>query len=122
MKVAVIGSRKLKVENLKLYLPQEIEEIISGGADGIDQCAAHYAHSHNIPLTKINPDYRHYGKAAPLKRNTVIVQLADAVIVFWDKKSRGSFFVINECIKTKKELHVYVYENESYKECFDFCT
>lgn len=36
MKVAVIGSRGLLIENLGDYLPKETTEIISGGAKGID--------------------------------------------------------------------------------------
>ena len=36
MKVAVVGSRGLWVENLGDYLPEGTEELISGGAQGID--------------------------------------------------------------------------------------
>ena len=39
MIVAVVGSRTLKVENLKDYLPKNTTEIVSGGAKGIDTCA-----------------------------------------------------------------------------------
>ena len=34
MKVAVIGSRSLTVQNLEKYLPQGVTEIVSGGAKG----------------------------------------------------------------------------------------
>ena len=44
MKVAVIGSRSLTVQNLGEYLPQGVTEIVSGGAKGIDTCAREYAH------------------------------------------------------------------------------
>ena len=40
MKIAVIGSRNLIVENLEEYLPADCTEIVSGGAKGIDECAA----------------------------------------------------------------------------------
>ena len=39
MKVAVIGSRGLKVDNLEKDLPEKTTEIISGGARGVDACA-----------------------------------------------------------------------------------
>lgn len=39
MKIAVIGSRNLKVENLEKYIPESTTEIVSGGARGIDTCA-----------------------------------------------------------------------------------
>ena len=40
MKVAIIGSRGLTVDDLNDYLPEGVTEIVSGGARGIDTCAA----------------------------------------------------------------------------------
>ena len=34
MKVAIVGSRNLHVENLEKYLPKNTTEIVSGGARG----------------------------------------------------------------------------------------
>ena len=42
MKVAVIGSRNLTVEDLGQYLPEETTEIVSGGTKGVDACAREY--------------------------------------------------------------------------------
>ena len=61
MKVAVIGSRGLTIDNLEKYLPRETTEIISGGAKGIDACAREYAVSHGIKLTEFLPEYEKYG-------------------------------------------------------------
>lgn len=76
MKVAVIGSRNIKVDDLGLYLPEGVTEIISGGAKGVDSCAREYAVAHNIKLTEFLPDYRRYGRGAPLKRNYSIIENA----------------------------------------------
>lgn len=73
MKVAVIGSRGLTVNDLGKYLPEDTTEIVSGGAKGIDTCARNYALSHNIKLTEFLPDYKKFGRAAPLKRNLKII-------------------------------------------------
>lgn len=54
MKVAIIGSRNLYVNDLQKFIPSETTEIVSGGAKGIDTCAARYAASHNIKLTVKN--------------------------------------------------------------------
>ena len=43
MKLAVIGSRDLTIQNLKDYIPPNVSEIVSGGALGIDTVAAEYA-------------------------------------------------------------------------------
>lgn len=95
MKAAVIGSRSLKIENLGLYLPSDVTEIVSGAAAGIDSCAKQYALQHHIKLTEFLPEYGKYGKAAPLKRNIVIIEYCDLVLAFWDRKSRGTMFVID---------------------------
>ena len=106
MKVAIVGSRGLSVEDFSPYLPAETTEIVSGGAKGIDQCAAAYARTHGLTLTEFKPDYRRYGKGAPLKRNVEIVDYADLVLIFWDGTSRGSRFVINACEKSGKSHRV----------------
>lgn len=50
MKVAVIGSRGVSVEDLEEYLPPATSEIVSGGAAGVDDSAAAYAKKRSFPL------------------------------------------------------------------------
>jgi len=109
MKLAIIGSRgiALDIAEIKAYVPSDVDVIISGGAKGIDTSAALYARKMNIKLIEIKPDYKRYGKAAPLIRNREIVKTADKVIIFWDGKSKGSKFVIDECEKTDKEYELF---------------
>ena len=63
MRVAVIGSRGLMVDDLGKYLPNETTEIVSGGAKGIDSCAREYAQQHGLKLTGYLPEYSKYGRA-----------------------------------------------------------
>jgi len=107
MKVAIIGSRNLNI-NIADYIPAEITEVVSGGAKGIDTLAEAYADSMNIPKTIIKPDYNKYGRAAPIRRNEVIVDRSDLVIAIWDGKSRGAKFVIEYANKTGKPIRVYL--------------
>lgn len=97
MRVAVIGSRTLHIDNLGDYLPENTCEIISGGAVGIDQCARCYALAHGIALREFLPDYRQYGRSAPLRRNELIVRRAELVLAFWDGSSRGTVYTIKKC-------------------------
>ena len=109
MKVAVIGSRGLTVSDLEKYLPEDTTEIVSGGAKGIDSCAKEYALAHNITLTEFLPDYKRYGRgAAPLKRNLEIIEYADIVLAFWDGKSKGTKYVIDNCEKNGVEVKIYI--------------
>lgn len=108
MKVAVIGSRGLSVTDLGRYLPENTTEIVSGGAKGVDTSAREYALSHGIKLTDFLPEYTKYGRSAPLKRNITIIEYSDIVLAFWDGKSRGTKFVIDNCRKLGVEVRVYI--------------
>ena len=94
VKVAVIGSRVLSVENLGDYLPYGVTEIVSGGAKGVDICAREYANKNHLKLTEFLPRYDCYGRGAPIKRNREIVEYADYVLAFWDGTSKGTKNVI----------------------------
>ncbi len=109
MKIAVIGSRNLYVDDVCLakYL-SKAEEIISGGAKGIDRCAAEYAKKNNIGLTELLPEYELYGRVAPIIRNYRIVDCADKVIAFWDGASKGTLSVIKYAKKINKECEIIV--------------
>ena len=106
MKIAVIGSRSLQIPELEPYLPEKTTEIVSGGAAGIDRRAAQCAQRNGWKLTEFLPDYRCYGRAAPLVRNRQIVDYADAVVAFWDGHSRGTAYTVHYCRKTGKEVRV----------------
>lgn len=97
MKVAVIGSRGLSVPNLEKYLPEDTTEIVPGGARGVDTSAKEYALAHGLKLTEFLPEYDKFGRGAPLKRNITIIEYADLVLAFWDGKSHGTKFVIDNC-------------------------
>ena len=107
MKVAVIGSRGLTVSNLQDYLPSDTTEIISGSARGIDSCAKQYALKNGLKYTEFLPEYDKYGRAAPIKRNILIIDAAELVIAFWDGESRGTKFVIDNCKRLGVEILVY---------------
>lgn len=108
MKVAVIGSRGLTVNNLGKYLPKEVTEIVFGGAKGIDTCAREYALANNIKLTEFLPEYEKFGRGAPLKRNLQIIDYADLVLAFWDGKSSGTKYIIDNCKKRTKIVRVFL--------------
>lgn len=111
MKIAIIGSRNVFVDNLGQYLPENTTEIVSGGAKGVDSCAKEYAESNKIKLKEFLPEYVKYGKGAPLKRNIQIIEYADKVLAFWDGKSKGTKHVIGMCEKLNKDVTVILCEN-----------
>ncbi len=116
MRIGVVGSRTLLVENLEKYLPEEVTELVSGGARGIDSCAKKWANEHNIPIIEFLPEYDKYGKSAPLIRNITIVKNSDLVIAFWDKKSRGTVFTLNKCSVLGVPFKIFVPDEENKNE------
>ena len=112
MRVAVIGSRGLMVDDLGKYLPDNVAEIVSGGAKGVDSCARLYARTHGIKLTEFLPEYEKFGRSAPLKRNITIIENADLVLAFWDGTSHGTKFVIDSCKKMGVPVRIFVPNRE----------
>ncbi len=111
MKVAIIGSRNLINVEISKYIPENVTEIISGGAIGIDTLAEEVADKRRISKSIIRPEYNKYGEKAPLIRNKEIVKRAELVIAFWDGKSRGTKFTIAYAKKLNKEVKIYIKES-----------
>ena len=105
MKVAVIGSRSIFATDIGMYI-SDGDEIVSGGAVGIDSCAAEYAKKNGLNLTVFLPQYERYGRAAPIVRNKMIVDYADKIVAFWDGKSRGTLSVIKNAEQTGKPCEI----------------
>ena len=110
MKLAVVGSRKLTNIVLDTYVSKEVKEIVSGGAAGVDLCAAEYARRNKLKLTEFLPEYKRYGRAAPIIRNKRIVEYADKIIVFWDGCSNGARSVILYAQKIGKPFEVVLFK------------
>lgn len=108
MKTAIIGSRTITDVNLEYYIPKETDEIISGGAVGVDTLAREYAKLHGLRLTEFLPEYERYGRAAPLVRNDGIIKAADIVLAFWDGKSHGTKYVIDKCRRLGVKVKIIV--------------
>lgn len=110
MKILVVGSRSIKDFDLSDYIPSETELIISGGASGIESIAEEYADKHRISKLILYPKYEVYGKAAPLKRNEIMVDIADEVLIIWDGKSRGTKYTADYAAKKNKKVRLIIAE------------
>lgn len=106
MKLLIAGSRGFSHFDLAPYIPSETELIISGGANGIDRIAEEFADQRKISKLILRPLYDRYGKAAPLRRNQKMVDIADAVLVIWDGSSRGSKYTLEYAKKQGKPVTV----------------
>jgi hypothetical protein len=106
MKIAIIGSRTFSDYDFLCLLMKtiniDIDEIVSGGASGVDSLAEHYANENNIPIKIFKAEWNKYGKAAGFIRNKLIIEYADKVIAIWDGKSKGTKNSIDLATKQNK--------------------
>ena len=118
MKVIVCGSRgfsdyALMKRKLDHYLSNkwgEGVEIVSGGANGADKLGELYSKERGLDLKIMNADWDTYGKSAGIRRNEQMGAYADAVVAFWDGKSRGTKHMIEYAQKHEMPLRVVYYE------------
>ncbi len=104
MKLLIAGSRSINEFDLSKYVPPETNLIITGGANGIDMIAEAYADAHKISKLILRPLYRKYKRGAPIKRNEMMVDLADQVLIVWDGISKGTRHTIEYARKKGKPL------------------
>lgn len=115
MKVIVAGSRHIDDYELVRRAIQEsrfdISEIVSGGARGVDQLGERYANEVGVPVKRFEADWSQHGKAAGPLRNAEMAQYADALVLVWDGKSKGSANMRQQALA--RGLQVFEYKQLS---------
>ena len=80
--------------------------IISGCARGADTLGLRYASENALDVEEYPADWDKYGKKAGYVRNVEMAENADALIAFWDGKSKGTKHMID--IATERNLPIRV--------------
>ena len=114
-RVVVAGGRDfsdyvLLCEKLDMLLRDKVEVmIISGGASGADRLGERYAKARGLALSVQPADWEKHGRGAGFIRNGEMLVECDAVVAFWDGKSRGTAHMIRETEKSGKPYRVIRY-------------
>lgn len=106
MKLLIAGSRSITDFDISPYIPKDTEYIISGDAKGVDKLAEAYADKMKLSKIIMRPQYSLYKRGASLKRNQIMVDMCDRVLVFWDGHSRGTKYTIDYAKRTGKPIDV----------------
>ena len=118
MRVIIAGSRTITNYNLLEAVIEDsgfkIEIVISGHARGVDMLGERWAKKHDLPVLICPARWDLYGKEAGFKRNQQMVDEADAVIVLWDGKSKGTRDTLMRSFTKKIPIYRAVYQVEKY--------
>ncbi len=114
MKVIIAGSRefkdyeflKQKLDYLLQYVKDEIE-IVSGTANGADRLGERYAIERGYRIAHFPADWNQFPRVAGFMRNEDMAKYANACVVFWKNKSKGSGHMISMAKKYNIKLRVY---------------
>lgn len=83
----------------------DIDEIVSGGARGVDTCGERFARMHGIPVKQFPAQWDLHGRAAGPIRNAQMAKYGDVLIAF-SSGGRGTTNMINTMRKAGKPVHV----------------
>lgn len=105
MRVIVAGGRDFKDYDL---LASELDHfsnfitscpiIVSGCAAGADKLAEKYADEERLSIRKFPAEWDKYGKSAGYRLNVEMADYAEALVAFWDGKSKGTKHMIDTAI------------------------
>ena len=116
MRIIVAGGRdfsdlsylKTALDNIEVGLgDDDLFHLVSGTARGADRLAEQWASQKGLGISRYPADWNTHGKSAGYKRNVEMADNADALVAFWDGKSKGTQHMIN--IASKKNLLVQVF-------------
>lgn len=79
--------------------------IVCGVAAGVDRAGETYANKMNLEISYFPANWEKFGKAAGPIRNLEMAKFADALLLIWDGKSRGSANMKKEMQQLKKPIY-----------------
>lgn len=109
MKVIIAGGRDIRDYDAVKSAVEESEftvlQVVSGAAKGVDYMGELWSEWRDVPCKRFPADWNTHGKAAGPIRNKQMAEYADALILVWDGKSRGSASMKREAIAAGLKIH-----------------
>lgn len=118
-RVIIAGSRTFEDYNiLKEYMDfllrdiktKEEIEIVSGQARGADALGERYALDRGYIVKQFPADWTRYARRAGIMRNEKMGDYADALVAFWDGKSRGTKHMIEYAKSKNLKVRVKLFQ------------
>lgn len=86
--------------------------IVSGTANGADKLGEKFANFMGYEIKQFPANWDEFGKRAGYLRNKEMAEYADALIAFWDGKSKGTKHMIDLAKEKNLKVVVYYYNQE----------
>jgi len=97
---------KVEMAIKEKYNVEDIELVVSGGAEGVNTLAEVFANSYSLNMLIIRPEWDRYGKKAGFIKNPSIITNCDVCFAFWDRESEGTKNSIETAKKQNKILYL----------------
>lgn len=130
-KVIIAGCRDfsdydLLKERCDYYLSKKRQEdtvvILSGAAQGADVLGERYAQENGLAIERHPADWKKNGRAAGPIRNAEMAKVADALIAFWDGKSKGTKSMIDLARRNNVPTRIVDFASIERRKAFDATT
>lgn len=108
--IMIGGSRSIKAINFDYFIDKNnVAQVISGGAIGIDKLAEDWAKRNKIDFQAYLAQWDKFGKRAGMLRNKDMIDAADVCYFFWDGKSPGTKQAIEYAANLDREYYVHLF-------------
>ena len=111
MRTIIAGSRTFndykKMKSCMKQIDWIPSIILSGTARGADRLGEKWAKENGISIEKYPAEWDKYGRRAGYVRNSAMAQNAEALVAFWDGRSRGTKHMIT--LAKKKGLKMAIF-------------
>jgi SLOG family YspA-like protein len=114
MRVIIAGSRTIADYALLVQTMEEaslegiVPTIVLSGAcpTGVDALGERWAKERNIRVERFGADWRKFGRSAGPRRNSEMVERAEALVALWDGASRGTADVVGKMKALRRKVYV----------------
>jgi len=112
MRLGVIGSRRypnryIAEETIRrLAVQQPGIAIVSGGGEGVEAWVVEEARRCGLSVTEFKPDPETYGDRAEAEQKTLIAEVAQGVLAFWDGQSKETLDRLRQVKALDKQIRI----------------
>lgn len=112
MKIIIAGSRSITSPKIireaiiQSKWQNEITEVVSGGARGVDKLGEMWAIQNNIPIKRFPANWKKYGKKAGSIRNKEMAEYGDRLIAIWNGNSTGTIDMVQQMKIAEKPVYL----------------